>query len=139
MSFYDDRIHIWKQTIEYLEKPHYLKLYVNEKNKWLFLQISEKRDCNTFKVYYTKDKDLMVRCHIMAKKLMKYFASAIGVPYPSDSLKFIGRYMEEENALFFNLTEYEVIPYTGPSKKEEENEPAGDDEGSRQGTIQQGT
>lgn len=120
MSFYDDRIHIWKQTIEYMNKPRYMKLYVDEKHKWFFIQVTEKKDSNTFKIYYTKENVLFGRCHIMAKKLMKYLASVIGVPYPSDSLKFQGRLLEDDRTLYFDLKKYEVIPYSISQKEKKD-------------------
>ena len=118
MSFYDDRIHIWKQTIEFMEKPKYLKLYVDEKHKWFFIQVQEKKDSNTFKIYYTVEDVLLGRCHIIAKRLMKYLASVIGVAYPSDSLKFTGKLMND-NTLFFDLSCYDVIPYSAAKERKD--------------------
>ena len=51
LYFRNDRIHIRKRTIEVLNHPAYIQLFINEEKKQLFIQSSTKNK-DAFRVYY---------------------------------------------------------------------------------------
>lgn len=51
LYFRDNRIHIWKKTIDALKSPGYVCLFINEARKQLFIQ-SCKKNKDAFRVYY---------------------------------------------------------------------------------------
>ena len=114
MYFRDSRIHVRKGTIVALGNPHYVHLHVNEKKKQMFIEPCEK-DRDSFRIYYKKDEDSddenPVRCYINAKRVLDYLSRLIGVDRYSESLRFYGEMIEEDNVLYIDLTNYEVIPY----------------------------
>ena len=114
MYFRDNRIHVRKGTIAALGNPHYVHLHVNEKKKRLFIEACEK-DKDSFRIYYKKDdgtdEENPVRCYINAKRVLDYLSRLIGVDRYSESLRFNGELIDEENVLFIDLTKFEVIPY----------------------------
>ena len=113
MYFRDNRINVRKETMRVLGNPRYLKLKVNEQQKVLFLLASE-RDKDAIRIIINKtqdDDDGQQHYYVNAKKLVEYLARLIGVERYSESLRFRGIYMEEENAVCIDLNNYEVIPY----------------------------
>lgn len=114
MYFRDNRIHVRKGTIAELGNPRYVHLHVNEKKKQLFIQPCEK-DKDSFRIYYKADEgsneENPMRCYLNAKRILDYLSRLIGVDRYSESLRFDGELMEEDNVLFIDLTSYKVIPY----------------------------
>lgn len=51
LYFRNDRIHIRKRTVEVLNHPAYVQLFINEGKKQLFIQSSTKNK-DAFRVYY---------------------------------------------------------------------------------------
>lgn len=120
MYFWDNRISIWKKTLLKLGNPQYIHLRINQSKKHLFIQRCEERDNDAFPIKCSDDLDEMEHCYINAKNLMQYLANLIDVPYPSNSLRFDGRIMEDEITLFVDLNSYQEIPYGEKQQKHEE-------------------
>ncbi len=112
--FCDNRIHILKDTIRALGNPRYVHLHINEEKKYLFISACEK-DKDAFRIYYkvndATDEMNPKRFHINAKGLLNYLSKVIGVERYSDSLRFPGQLLEGDSIVYFDLTNYEVIPY----------------------------
>lgn len=111
MYFWDHRISIRKQALLDLGNPQYIHLLINKSKKHLFIQRCEERDNDTFPIQYCEDTEEIDRYYINAKNLMEYLARLIGVPFPSNSLRFNGKIMDDGITLFVDLNEYQVIPY----------------------------
>lgn len=111
MYFWDHRISIRKQALLDLGNPQYIHLLINKSKKYLFIQRCEERDNDTFPIQYREDTEEIDRYYINAKNLMEYLARLIGVPFPSNSLRFNGKIMDDGITLFVDLNEYQVIPY----------------------------
>ena len=111
MYFWDHRISIRKQALLDLGNPQYIHLLINKSKKYLFIQRCEERDNDTFPIQYPEDTEEIDRYYINAKNLMEYLARLIGVPFPSNSLRFNGKIMDDGITLFVDLNEYQVIPY----------------------------
>ena len=111
MYFWDHRISIRKQALLDLGNPQYIHLLINKSKKYLFIQRCEERDNDTFPIQYREDTEEIDRFYINAKNLMEYLARLIGVPFPSNSLRFNGKIMDDGITLFVDLNEYQVIPY----------------------------
>lgn len=113
LYFRDNRIHIRRKTIWDLENPSYVHLYINEKEKQMFIQSCD-RDKDAFRVYYSKkeqdDTESAVRFYINAKRLLEYLAKVIGVS-GRESLWYSGELLEDEKTVYINLVDYRVIPY----------------------------
>ena len=108
--FYDERICLWKETIDYLNYPKYIHLLLDEKNKLLFIKPADKRDNDTFRIIYSQfDEDNRYR--ISSKQFVKKLASIIGVDFPSNSLWFEGYYLKEEHSVLINLSRYHITEY----------------------------
>lgn len=120
MYFWDNRISIWKKTLLRLGNPQYIHLRINKSKKYLFIQRCEERDNDAFPINCSDDPEEMEHCYINAKNLLQYLAHLIDVPYPSNSLKFSGRIMEDEITLFIDLNSYQEIPYGEKQQKHEE-------------------
>ena len=114
MSFYfrADRINIGKATMEALGMPGFVHLLVDRKEKWFFIKGCEK-DRDAFDVYFKagEGKD-SVHYYINEKPLLKWLANEMGIDGSSQSVRFSGKYLEEEEAAYFDLKDYTVIPYS---------------------------
>lgn len=108
--FFDERLRIFKEAMEFLKYPKYIHLLIDEKNKHLFIRRSETRDNDTFRVVTTQFGEER-RYRISSKWFVKYLASLIGVEFPSNSLWFDGYFMEDENTVLIDLNKYHVIEY----------------------------
>ena len=84
---------------------------VIEKEKQLFIQRCEERDNDTFQIDYRDEAGDIDYYYINAKNLMRYLAMLIGVSFPSNSLRFGGRILEDGKTIFVDLKEYYEIPY----------------------------
>lgn len=111
MYFWDQRINIRKKALLDLGNPPFIHLMVNEKEKQLFVQRCEKRDNDTFSIEYHEESGDRECYYIYAKNLMRYLASVVGVPFPSNSLRFGGQILDDGKTLFVDLKEYQEIPY----------------------------
>ena len=117
LAFYfrDKRINIGKKTMEAIGMPDYVHLLLDRREKWLFVKGCEK-DNDAFNVYYTTGENSdILRYYINGKALLEKLAVMIGAEKESESIRFNGRYIEEDDAVFFNLNEYTVIPYESES------------------------
>ena len=108
LYFYNERIRIWKSVIAAIGNPKYVRLYINEKEKALYIQACRARDNDTFPIH---SNGMVERYEIVAKSLVKYLASVIGVSFPSDSLTFDIYMLEDGRTVYVDLTNYSVIPY----------------------------
>ena len=111
MYFWDSRISIRKKALQVLGNPSFIHLMINEKEKQLFIQRCEQRDNDTFQINYLDDSGDIEYYYINAKNLMRYLAMLIGVPYPSNSLRFGGRVLDDGMTIYVDLKEYQEIPY----------------------------
>ena len=108
--FFDDRIRISDRTMEELGSPKYIHLLVNRKEKHLFIRASEKRDNDTFKVVRHKEHNGW--CYrIYSKGFVKFLAYLIGVPYPSDSVWYDLKMLDDGMTASVDLNKYHIIPY----------------------------
>ena len=108
--FHDERIRIFNKTIEDLGCPKYIHLFINEENGQLFIRRAEKRDNDTFRVTITKHRDSS-RYRINSKSFVKYLAHVIGVAFPSDSLWFEGRLLDDGMTVLINLRDFHISEY----------------------------
>lgn len=114
--FYDERICLWKDTIEFLKNPKYIHLLIDEKNKHLFIRPAEKRDNDTFRIIYSQFDDDN-RYRISSKRFVKYLAALIGVKFPSNSLWFEGYFLEGEDTVLINLNHYHITDYRNDEER----------------------
>ncbi len=108
--FHDERIRIFNKTIEDLGYPKYIHLFINEADKQLFIRSSVKRDNDTFRVSYTELGNER-RYRISSKWFVKYLASVIGVPFPSESLWFEGNLLQDGETVLIDLSKYHITEY----------------------------
>ena len=108
--FYDERIRFRKGTVDEIGNPTYIHLYINEKKKQMFIQACEERDNDAFEITTEKNGGEW-RLQIIAKAFVKYLATLIGVPFPSDSLYFPSIPMGDDKTILIDLKDYQVIPY----------------------------
>ena len=109
--FYDERIRIAEKTFEDLNYPRYIHLFINEKEKQLFIRAAETRDNDTFRVSISK-RGGEYRYRINSKSFVKYLATIIGVPFPSDSLWFKeGTLLPDGKTVRIDLSHYNVTEY----------------------------
>ena len=104
MSFTGRRILLHKNLIESLDKPEYLRFYVDEESKQLFLQGTDQPKDAYHLYYQNRSGD-----YVNSTPLMKYLAKVIGVGYPSASLRFQGQMLEDNQTAFFNLSDYTTL------------------------------
>jgi hypothetical protein len=109
--FYDERIRIAEKTFEDLRYPRYIHLFINEKEKQLYIRAAEMRDNDTFRVSVSK-RGGEYRYRISSKRFVKYLAAVVGVPFPSDSLWFEeGTLLPDGKTVRIDLTHYNVTEY----------------------------
>lgn len=108
--FFDDTIHVFEKTMEELQYPKHIHIFINSEAKLLYVRSSLKRDNNTFKVNRKKENTEW-RYRIFSKDFVKYLASLIGVHYPSNSIWLEGILMEDGKTVQIDLSNYHVIPY----------------------------
>lgn len=109
--FYDERIRIAEKTFEDLRYPRYIHLFINEKEKQLYIRAAEARDNDTFRVSVTK-RGGEYRYRISSKRFVKYLAAVVGVPFPSDSLWFEeGILLPDGKTVRIDLSHYNVTEY----------------------------
>lgn len=76
LYFRNDRIHIRKRTVEVLNHPAYVQLFINEGKKQLFIQSSTKNK-DAFRVYYKPEskkkrvKKLEILCRWIIKQAVR--------------------------------------------------------------------
>ena len=108
--FFDDTIRIFEKTMEELQFPKYIHLFIDRDKKLLYIKGSKARDNNTFRVSRRKESEEW-RYRIYSKGFVKYLASLVGVPYPSDSLWYEEELLDDGNTVQVKLEEYHPIPY----------------------------
>ena len=108
--FFDDTIRIFEKTMEELQFPKYIHLFIDREKKLLYIKGSKARDNNTFRVSRRKESEEW-RYRIYSKGFVKYLASLVGVAYPSDSLWFEEELMDGGNIVQVKLNEFHPIPY----------------------------
>ena len=110
-----NKIYIGKKTMAALGMPQYVHLLVDRKEKWLFVKAC-KRDKDAFNVYYSPVDGDEIRYTINEKPLLLWFSRIIGLDKDSQSIRFEGNFMEEENAVFFDMNKYTFITYGEQTK-----------------------
>ena len=109
--FREKTVYIGINTMEAIGMPKYVHCYVNEDDKCIFLEGCEKdldaakvrcqRNRVTGNLYYT----------LSAPGFLKWMADIMGIKPDSESVRMSGRYIEGENIVCYDLTDYDVIPY----------------------------
>ena len=106
LYFRRDRIRFRNRTISELGNPKYVHLFIDSKEKLLYIQSCD-RDKDAFKLFYRQEKR-DEEFYIYAKILMQYLASVVGVAPDSVSLRF-GGVMLDEQTVMIALDEYEEV------------------------------
>ena len=109
--FRERQVYVGLRTMESLGMPEYVRLYVNEDEKCIFIgscgkeldcaRITQSRSKLTGNLYYT----------FSAPKFLEWMADIMGLPTFSESVSLSGHFVEDENLVYFDLTDYDVIPY----------------------------
>ena len=111
LCFRDSRINISKKTMEALGMPGYVHLLIDRGQKWLFLKACE-RDKDAINVYYTTGEGSeLFHYQIIGKTLLSLISGIMGVGRYSDSLRLLGSYLPDDEAVYFDMNRYDVIPY----------------------------
>ena len=106
LYFRKDCIRFRNRTISELGNPKYVHLFIDSREKLLYIQSCD-RDKDAFKLFYRQEKR-DEEFYIYAKILMQYLASVIGVARDSVSLRF-GGVMLDEQTVMIALDEYEEV------------------------------
>ncbi len=111
VNFHNNEINIRIRTLKELRSPRFVHILINAKERHLYIQRCEERDNDAFPIDYTA-VETDRKCRFKAKPLVIYLASIIGVPYPSQSLRFCGRLLEDGDTVLIDLDDHQILSYS---------------------------
>ena len=107
--FQKKEVYIGKWTMEALGMPEYLQIFVNEKDKCLFLKGCEKDlDAAAIKINYKKREGVQYY-HFISTKFLRWMAELLGMRMNSESISFSGQFVDGEDMVYFDLMKYRIV------------------------------
>lgn len=110
LNFSSNEINIRIKTLKDLRSPRFVHIFINEKERHLLIQRCEERDNDAFPIDYAA-VEIDKKCRFKAKPLVIYLANVIGLPYPSQTLRFYGNLMEDGDTVLIDLDDHQFLPY----------------------------
>lgn len=110
VNFSNNEINIRTKTLKDLRSPRFVHIFINEKERHLLIRRCEERDNDAFPIDYAA-VEIDKKCRFKAKPLVIYLASVIGLPYPSQTLRFCGNLLEDGDTVLIDLDDHQFLPY----------------------------
>jgi len=110
VNFSSNEINIRTKTLKDLRSPLFVHIFINEKERHLLIRRCEERDNDAFPIDYAA-VEIDKKCRFKVKPLVIYLASVIGLPYPSNTLRFCGNLLEDGDTVLIDLDDHQFLPY----------------------------